>query len=103
MEAAGVFLSGDGSRDCSCRSRGESLFGRLLDVLPHGARVRRAAADGKAIRQRVAAFSDARVGHRARLVFSYKMVLLIFRSAVGSHESRLLGATALGAGVPLRC
>ena len=103
MEAAGVVLPRDGAGHRSSGRRGESLFGRLLDVLSHGARVRRAAADGKAIRQRVAAFSDARVGHRARLVFSYKMVLLIFRSAVGSHESRLLGATALGAGVPLRC
>ena len=69
MEAAGVFLSGDGAGHCSGGRRREHLFGRVLDVLPHGARVRRAAANGKALRQRVAAFSDARVGHRARLVF----------------------------------
>ena len=79
MEAAGVFLSRDGAGHRSGGRRREPVFGCLLDVLPHGARVRRAAADGKALRQRVAAFSDARVGHRARLVFAlYKLVLLIF-------------------------
>ena len=76
MEAAGVLLPRDGARDCSCCSRREPVPRRLLDVLSHGARVRRAAA-GTALQQRTGV--RHRVRHRARLVFfSFKMVLLIF-------------------------
>ena len=71
-----VFLSRDGAGHCFGGRRGESLFGRLLDLLSHGARVRRAAA-WTALQQRSGV--RHRVGHRARLVFfSFKMVLLIF-------------------------
>ena len=92
MEAAGVFLSGDGAGHCSSGRRGESLFGRVLDVLPYGARLRRAAANGKALRQRVAAFSDARVGHRARLVFCSLISIWLLISALVSLTLSIIGS-----------